>query len=353
MKLKIVIPLTILVVIFGLTWFFWNGSSLNSRIESTSNQTQSPKEPGHEKTNGSATEVTALPDLDMPLSKSIAILNAQSARNDPPSMCRLATEFAYCWDLQQQKKQIASQIETQSSSLQRAPNASVKRDVAYSLMSLLSRERTNNHDLKHCAGVDIPSSDAMIRLVREAALRGHVPSMSVYTSGLMFASSSYLDALESMKTYRDEAERLAISAASKGDLASMFALAEAYRTPNDYIPMTMLGDAIKDDDTEALAYYYQLSTIYENNHRPRAAQARPFIAERIETLSNMLPTASVTRARNMAVERLAKWTLPPVDTQAYVAGIYSNPSFNSMRSACNGGGPQLSGKAYRETLTGE
>ena len=300
--------------------------------------------------NGKA---SSLPALDERLSVSISALKENSAQKEAPSMCRLATEYAYCWDLQQQNRQIASQIEAQSVSFNSATSTEIKRDLASSLRSLLTREKINQAALQHCEGVDVPSSETTVQLLRGAALLGHVPSMSLYATGQAFNSSNYLQALESMKTYRGEAKAIAISAASKGDLTSMFALADAYRTPNQYTAWTMLGDAVEDDDIEALAYYYQLEKIYENNARPYADRAKPFISERIEALTNMLSPSSVALARDRAVQRVAKWTLPPIDARAYVAGINSSPSPDMLRAACASHGPSTPSKIYRETLTGE
>jgi len=282
-----------------------------------------------------------LPSLHTPLRDVVAALQA---RGDAAAKCRLFTEYAYCAAQQRSARDLLRMAEWRESQLAAATTDRERADAARSLHGVDQglQMAEIGEGAEHCRDVVVPSSDERLRDLRDAALAGHVPSMSLYARGVGFTGR--LRQLPQLRAYRGEAEGFAIAAARAGDLESLFALASAYDP--DGASGSLLGQAVAQDAGKALSYYLQLRELYADDARPEAGFARDYLDQRIAVLTETAAPGLRATAQRAARERLARWRRPALSARVHVAGVSGPASENMMRGACAPDGEQADGEFF-------
>jgi len=104
-----------------------------------------------------------------------------------------------------------------------------------------------------CAGVPPSDPKEQLRYWRQAALAGHLASLSMYASGNVFRIRNSLAMLAELEVYRHEAEAMTQRAALAGDAEALLALTRAYAPSGEEMFVDLLAQATGPDVVEELA----------------------------------------------------------------------------------------------------
>jgi hypothetical protein len=221
-----------------------------------------------------------LPPPDTPLSAALPLLRAAAASGNDAASCRLAIELHNCAGSESLRSRIAE--------LDRLP---AKAATAV----LIAKQRADMvATLKACDAVP-PGDLVPWKLMLDAALRGHVPSMARFGGGVLSRSSSGEWDLDAIGAYRDHAYDFLRRAAEAGDV-------EAIQDVGFGLMTYSVGTrAIPFDPVRGLAYLKALSA-------HAAPPYRQFLESRSLDLTRM---ARMTPADIARAESEAASILPP------------------------------------------
>lgn len=337
----------ICLVLLGFLWNEHRTTSSQTKMEEGSTDSEIAKE-GFVSTGtlSAAGEGSSLPSVDQPLRLIVGRLEELAEKGEPSAMCRLAVEYSFCRAERERANGIRSRISTLQDRLANGEGEADRASMESELKGLQAVSATLATGAQHCEGVGVPSAGERLNLLRSAALKGHVPSMSLYSRGEGFDWAEMFNQLDAMKRFRSEAERIAIEAAKQGDLESLFALAAAYAPPSPVLGKSFLGQVVKPNPELSLSYLLQLRAIYSDGTRPDSAQAQAFIDRQVKLLSSQLSQVDLTRAQTQAGVRLAEWKRPDKDARVFIVGITASPSPNMLREQCDAGGDQVGSGVY-------
>lgn len=210
-------------------------------------------------------------------------LERRAEAGEARAACQLAREMDFCAATERNAKylaDVAARIRaTPSDQLASEKN---RTDVLGTLADLASVRA------EYCEGMsEVPASDR-VKLWREAALKGHLPSMLQYGSGLAFGNDQTLAALEELATYRRIGVGIMEQAAERGSLDAAIMLGRAY-SPQMSGPdrSPLLRQAAKKSATESVAYYMLAEQIRADSmvEQPNALSIQTALAGVKETLS--------------------------------------------------------------------
>lgn len=235
-----------------------------------------------------------LPSLQTPLRTAVRDLAARAEAGDARAMCRLAAEYQYCAGLETRMQMLergASRAQTRSGSGPGRGGRSAE-GIAAAFESVSER-------YQHCDGVAIPPAAEIIRYMRGAAVAGHPQATGYYASGDIFRNQDTLQNLAELGFYRDNAEAMARSAMTNGDLRAAWSLADAYAAnAGDDFRRSLLSQAVEPSPGKALSLYYGLRNIIGTGaDDPATVRMAARLQERIAALEKRLPQAEVARAR--------------------------------------------------------
>lgn len=179
-----------------------------------------------------------------------AILSRRMEAGDPQAACQLAREVEFCAGTEAASHRLGMIADRMKA--EEAGGAVIlnKNDVLQT-MAELARARS-----EYCMGMPQATPAETVNLWRQAALRGHLPSMLRYGTGLAFRHDRLLDTLDELKVYRREGVGITKRVAQSGNLEATIALARAYapgRTGPDRTPL--LRQSVPPDAAQSLAYY--------------------------------------------------------------------------------------------------
>lgn len=149
---------------------------------------------------------TPLPPPDAPMSAALPLLRAAAMNGNPAASCRLAIELHRCAGAESLQSRIAE--------LDRLPAK------AATVVLVAKRRADLVAKLKACDTMP-PSDLAPWKLMLDAALGGHVPSMARFGSRVLSRSSSGEWDLDAIGAYRDHAYDFLRRAAEAGDVEAI------------------------------------------------------------------------------------------------------------------------------------
>jgi len=200
-----------------------------------------------------------------------AILHERVATGDSQAACQLAREIEFCADAEAYAQRMSAFAE-RVNGLERDSEVLNKNDVLDTLTELAKVRG------EYCAGMPRSTPSETVALWRKAALRGHLPSMLQYGSGLAFPRGRLLDTLDELKAYKQEGVQITKEVAQRGNLQANLMLARAYApqtTGPDYTPL--LRQAVTPDPAQSLAYYMIAQLLQQS------AQSKRITALQLET----------------------------------------------------------------------
>lgn len=256
-------------------------------------------------------QAAALPPMTSPLHTVAGELERRAALGEAAATCRLASGYAYCGRLPERRAGMDRWLARQQQVLaaaQAGPNTQALSEAIDQQMQL--RQDGIDRMAAHCGEVVVPGPAEIARLWRTAALAGNPAAMKHYASGNGFRWASMLDALPELATYRQEAERIATVAASRGDMDLLLALAAGYN-PSHPGRRPLLAQALEPDAARALALYRHIeAALRTDDHKDLRVSVE--VRDRIATLEQGLPAAQRLRAANIAQSELSAWRAPVV-----------------------------------------
>jgi len=179
-----------------------------------------------------------------------ALLRKRIEAGDSHAACQLAREVEFCADSEttsQRMGMVADRIRASEAQGEVVLN---KNDVLQT-MAELARARS-----EYCVGMPPTSPAETVNLWRQAALRGHLPSMLRYGTGLAFRHDRLLDTLDELKVYRRDGVEMTRRVAQSGNAEASLVLARAYAPRNTGPDRTpLLRQAVTPDAAQSLAYY--------------------------------------------------------------------------------------------------
>jgi hypothetical protein len=260
----------------------------------------------------------SLPPEEVPLREAIRDLERRAAQGDAQASCRLAAEYNYC----EAAKVNLGKFERQLSDIEKAKNVLSRENVAFIALDADAVTR----QVEHCAGVAIPSHAQRFKYLRDAALRGHLPSLVEYSLGRF---SGRLTILDELKVYRNEAVPLAERAARAGSARALLALAAAYSPPGyEAVISGMFREIVEPDPVEALTLYYHLRNSLESDPSMDARRMREEADKAIAQLLKEVSSEKAISAAEEARRRRAAWKPISIDIQTSGGFI---PGTTSMR----------------------
>jgi hypothetical protein len=251
--------------------------------------------------NAPVVDTSALPPPNAPLAQVFDSLRAAAAHGNAAAACRLAMEIQRCGAL-------AYQVEGLQQ-IKRVPISELllKGKFAESFARAVAEMRTKvDNDTPVCEGMPAPEV-APWRLLLDAGLQGHVPSMARFASGstLREAKGRGEWDLDAYGAYRAYALIFLRRAAEEGDAASIERLGVEHLTPG-------FGTrAIPYDPVRGLAYLKALSARASSSYRKQldetadglAAKARMSsadVAAAATLAATVLPQGALTRLAGIA-----------------------------------------------------
>lgn len=274
-------------------------------------------------------QVTTLPSVDAPLSDVIGELQQRAATGEAAAGCRLASEYAFCAQLQARQAELQLWLSDRRSALDLINDPEVRKGAADNIERELSfRDEQLAKVETHCKGVPIPGAPQLAQLWRTAALAGDPAAMRQYASGNAFRWGELLDLLPELATYRQEGERVALVAASRGDFDMLLALASAY-SGHDLQVRSLLNQAVRPNRPMSLAMYRHIEATLVRNGDEDESITRD-IRQRIKDLETDLDGTELARAEKRSADIALEWS-PPV-----VRGVGELKAAGSLREVDRG-----------------
>lgn len=200
----------------------------------------------------------------------VATLRSRAIRGDAQASCQLARELDFCANAEAQEKYLTAMSDrVRAGESGGAISESSRADVLATLADLAKVRG------EYCVGAGVIALPERIKYWREAALRGHLPSMLQYGSGLSFKQDELLTALDELKLFKQESAQIMIRAAASGNLQANLFLARAYAPQISGPNLTpLLRQAVQRDAVTSLAYYMVSQQIQQstNSTKPSALQ---------------------------------------------------------------------------------
>ena len=251
-----------------------------------------------------------LPPLDQPLAASLSDLSKRAKQGDPAAACRLAAEYAHCSELNYMRSETERWLSDRQRAIDLISDPKTKASAAEGIEREMAfrDERLAKIEL-HCKGVSIPAPTEIAKAWREAALLGNKSTMHHYSTGSAFRWNHMMQALPELMRYKDEAERIATAAASKGDVRVTMALAIAY-DPRPTTSKSLLAQTVTQDGARSLALYERVGSILDLYPSEEYSTLRRRIATRVTELNEALTPAEIERAKSITRVELSRWSRP-------------------------------------------
>lgn len=255
-----------------------------------------------------------LPALDAPLASTIDTLRQRANAGDARAACRLAAELRKC-ELVDVQLAFAQQLEQQRQTSELPGNAQGSgrgRGRRADGPFADAQYRDALAASEHCKGVAQSSPTEQLRYWRQAALQGHIPSMTMYASGNAFRQRNSLSQLQHLEVYRHEAESIARRAAFAGDTEALLALSMAYAPQQEQMQTSLLAQATGTNPVEELAMLLLAQKRGITQGRPSGRGAMfnwdaPSIDFAIAEVRERIDAEQVLRAERLAAERNARY----------------------------------------------
>lgn len=180
-----------------------------------------------------------------------AAMRSRAIGGDARAACQLARELDFCAGVEERAHHLSQMADRVRATQSAGPLS--QRNKSDVLTTLSDLESVRN---EYCEGFSDTPPGERVALWREAALRGHLPSMIQYGAGLAFGRNQTLATLDELRVYKQEGERIMGKAAQSGILQANLMLARAY-APQLSAPDTtpLLRQAVRKNASKSFAYY--------------------------------------------------------------------------------------------------
>ena len=257
-----------------------------------------------------------LPSEKEPLRLVLAQLQQRAAAGDAPAACRLGAEYQYCGSVQQEVESMAQ-----------AKKAAGERSAFLNTLAAHLDAK-----VAHCSGVDLPSPSQRVAYWRQAAMRGHVPSIVHYASGRAFGLNETLELLPELAIYREQAPRLIQQAAQAGSADAILVLARAYSPRRIDFGGSLLAQLIKPDAKQALIYLY-LARAAVTGQDPDSKAQLVDIDREIAAHKALLSEHAQAEALQDAERRKAEWR-PAFNDMPVRGNVLTTPALMPDLEGC-------------------
>lgn len=276
-----------------------------------------------------------LPALDAPLAETLDELRRRADAGDARAACRIAAELRRC-ELVGVQLSVAQRMEAQRPRMQKAMGDQNDRNTQdyFKRMDRFNQDALGTS--AHCAGVTASDPKEQIRYWRQAALAGHLASLSMYASGNVFRMRNSLAMLSELEIYRHEAEAMAQRAALAGDAEALLALTRAYAPAEEEMFVDLISQATGPDVVEELA---NLLLAHSRGLTPGGGprdgwRGKPATMEElIAEARNRADATQILKAEQLAAERGAQ--LPASIVPAVEDGQRRHFLDDDQRSRCD------------------
>lgn len=180
-----------------------------------------------------------------------AAMRSRAIGGDARAACQLARELDFCAGVEERAHQLSQMADRVRATQSAGPVTQRNKSDVLKTLSDLESIRS-----EYCEGFSDTPPGERVGFWREAALRGHLPSMIQYGAGLAFARGQMLATLDELSVYKKEGERIMGKAAQSGNLQANLMLARAY-APQLSAPDTtpLLRQAVRKNASKSFAYY--------------------------------------------------------------------------------------------------
>ncbi len=249
-----------------------------------------------------------LPALDAPLAETLAELRRRADAGDARAACRVAAELRKC-ELVDVQLAMAQRMEANRARIEQGNGGRGGRGGNDYLQFIEQQYQQTLAASEHCASVPPSTPSEQIHYWRQAALAGHLPSMTMYATGNVFRLRNSLASLAELEVYRHEAETLARRAALAGDAEALLALTQAYTPQEDNLYSSLLSQATGTDIVEELSMLLLAQNRgLQPGHEPgrdRRGNEAVTIDALIADARARADSAQILRAERLASERAA------------------------------------------------
>lgn len=290
---------------------------------------------------GSDALLDPLPPLDMPLAQALPELEQRARVGDRSAACRLAVERQTCGSLEDDlivhDRWLAERERALSAGIKGVSAEEVRQAFE---AELGGRERRLNWKVKHCEGVPPTDGKADVDAWRRAAQLGSWAAMRDYASGAVFEWSNLLANADQLSQYKSEAERMALTVASWGDVPMNLALADAYSPyPQGDIAKSLLRQAVKPNAAMALAMYKRLqrdlaTVVPDATISNAASSVEVRVRNEVAFLESRMNERDRARADDILMRVDRQWHPATQGLQRDVAPYIGEQSQRSPRYAC-------------------
>jgi len=247
-------------------------------------------------------------------------LKQRADAGEAAASCRLAAELEFCAQITMRLAGVAAMLRDGSDASVRFgqidPNATAQEQQRQSEQALVTHSERLLDESAHCEGVPASTPVQRVQYWRSAALGGNPMALRMYASGNVFRQESLLDQLDALRTYRSEAESLALRAAQAGDRTMVVALGHAYSPNNREQRRSLLSQAVKPDGARALAFLRHAQTqlppppATSPQNANRQAMRDNRLSRSIRELETQLDPAALAQARQLSAD-MARDYAPP------------------------------------------
>lgn len=174
-------------------------------------------------------------------------LRSRADAGDAQATCQMARELEFCSG----SEAFSHRMGLMAARINADQVAALNKNDVLQTMAELAKVRN-----EYCEGMHALSPSESVAMWRRAAMRGHLPSMLHYGSGLAFRQDRLLDTLDELMVFRRDAAEVTKRVARSGHLQANLMLARAYAprmTGPDRTPL--LRQAVQPDAAQSLAYY--------------------------------------------------------------------------------------------------
>lgn len=253
----------------------------------------------------------ALPALETPLALSVDELQRRATAGDAAAACRLAAELDQCAQAARQGERYAGFLGARLSrpASSEEPSRLSEPDDDWEEVASGWAEEVDRL-ARHCHGVAVISPGESARLWHRAASSGSISAQRAYASGSVFRLDDVLDSLDELKTYRSQAQPMALALAQRGDIPMALVLAYAHLPESVGHRHALLSQVVGEDPPRAWALYEWAKSGLTRSRTEHSVRELELIELRLQDLAVQMTDQQLLRAQEILEQELVNWQPP-------------------------------------------